>query len=188
MLGQEIAQPHAAAHAAACDADFIVPGEREQEEPCMLEGNARGRVQFQVCLVCLAEQSPRLQRSDAIVRFEAAIRAAQEPVDDVQACQLRGLKVELGVAEEEGGLARRLAAMPEDALRIVVEHVAAVQLANSIVAQAGPLTNGESARLVANQAQRKIQALAVPRITVIGHSHGRLLLGCNSRDFGSKRI
>jgi hypothetical protein len=57
----------------------------------------------------------------------------------------------------------------------MIHHVAAIQLANSIVAQARPLTNGERAGFVANQAQREIQALAVPGVTVIRHSHGRLL-------------
>ena len=49
----------------------------------------------------------------------------------------------------------------------VIHHIAAVELANAIVAQAGPLANSEGARLVAYQSQRKIQALAIPRIAVI---------------------
>src|ERR1700693_5620294 len=74
--------------------------------------------------------------------------------------------------------------MSEDALGIVIHHVAAVQLVNSIVAQARPLTNGERARFVANQAQRKIQALAVPGVAVIRYSHGWLPL----MQFGGFRI
>jgi hypothetical protein len=68
----------------------------------------------------------------------------------------------------------------------MIHHVAAVQLANPIVAEARPLANGERAGFVANQAQRQIQALPVPGVTVIGHSHGRLLW-CNSLRFGSKK-
>jgi hypothetical protein len=85
---------------------------------------------------------------------------------------LRRLKIELGAPEEKSGLTRRFAAMPEYAPFAVIHHVAAVQLANAIVAQARPLANRERACFVANQAQREIQALTVPRITVIGHSHG----------------
>ncbi|HEY6271339.1 MAG TPA: hypothetical protein VIX19_05020 [Terriglobales bacterium] len=91
---------------------------------------------------------------------------------------MRRLKIELGVAEEKRGLTRRLASMPEHALRIVVEHVAAVQLADAIIAQARPLADGERARFVANQTQRKIQALPVPRVAIIRHSHVRLLQFC----------
>jgi hypothetical protein len=77
--------------------------------------------------------------------------------------------------------------MPGDAPCIVIHHVTAIQLADSIVAQARPLTNGEGAGFVANQTQRKIQALAVPGITVVGHSHGRLL-GAIRVVLASKRI
>jgi hypothetical protein len=77
------------------------------------------------------------------------------------------MKIEFGVPEEESCLTRRFAAMPAHALHIEIHHVAAVQLANPIVTQACPLANGEGAGFVANQAQRKIQALPVPRITVI---------------------
>jgi hypothetical protein len=49
-------------------------------------------------------------------------------------------------------------------------------LADPIVAQARPLTNRERTSFVANQSQRQIQALAVPRVTVVRHSHGRPLL------------
>src|SRR5258708_12858318 len=76
--------------------------------------------------------------------------------------------------------------MPGDEPCIVIHHVAAIQLANSIVAQTRALTNGERAGFVANQAQREIQALAVPPVAVIGHSHGRLPW-CNSPGFGLKK-
>src|ERR1700678_2809027 len=142
-------------------------------------------MKFEICLIGLAEQGARLQRSDVEVRLEPGVSAAEKSVHDVQARQLRRMKIEFGVPEEERRLTRRFAAMPEHALRIEIHHVAAVQLANAIVAQARPLTNGEGAGFVANQAQRKIQALPVLRITVIGHSHGRLPCG-NSRGLGVK--
>ena len=54
---------------------------------------------------------------------------------------------------------------------VAVMHVAAVQLADPIVAQARPLANREGARLVADQPQRQIETLPVPGITVVGYSH-----------------
>src|ERR1700686_5781970 len=94
----------------------------------MFEGDARGRVQLEICLIGLTEQSARLQRSDAISRFEPGSRAAQESVHDVQTRQLRRLKIELAIPEEKGGLARRLAAMPGDEPCIMIHHIAAIQL------------------------------------------------------------
>ena len=111
----EIAQPHAAAHAAAGYADFVVPRQREQQEPRMLEGNARRGMQLEVRLVGLgtAVRPTPANRRDSATR--AADPRRQQSVHDVQARQLRGLKIELGVPEEKGRLARRLAAMPEHA-------------------------------------------------------------------------
>ena len=76
--------------------------------------------------------------------------------------------------------------VPEHMARILIHHVAAVQLANAVVAQTRPLANGEGAGFVADQPQRQIQSLAVPCIAVIGHSHGRLLW-CNYCGFGLKK-
>jgi hypothetical protein len=53
----------------------------------------------------------------------------------------------------------------------VIHDVAAVQFADSIVAEARPLANGESTRFVVDQTQRQIQTLAVSGVTVVGHSH-----------------
>jgi hypothetical protein len=97
------------------------------------------------------------------------------------------LKVEFGVPEEKSGLTRRLAAMPGDTPPIMIHYVAAIELSNSIVAQARPLTYGERAGFMANQTQRKIQTLAVPRVAVIRHSHGRLLLAAISLCLRSKK-
>jgi hypothetical protein len=44
MLGQQIAQPHAAAYATAVKPDFVAARQREQQEPRMLERDAGGRV------------------------------------------------------------------------------------------------------------------------------------------------
>ncbi len=186
MPGQQVVQPHSAAHGTARDSDLVVPCERQQEKPRMFEGNAGGHMQLEVRLVGLAEQDARLQRSDAIPRLEPGFRTTQESVYDVETRQLRRLKIELAVPEEKGGLARRLAAMPGDEPRVMIHHIAAIQLANPIVGEARPLANGEGAGFVANQAQGEIEALAVPRITVIGHSHGRLPW-CNSPGIGLKK-
>src|SRR5271165_1843480 len=140
----------------------------------MFEGNARGRMQIQVGLEGLAQQGARLQRADAIARLESRMRAAQQSIHEVQTRQLRRLEIELGIPKEKSRLARRLTAMSEHGRGIVIQHVTAVQLADSIIAQARPLTDGMGARFVANQTQREIQALAVPRVAVIGHSHGGL--------------
>jgi hypothetical protein len=97
------------------------------------------------------------------------------------------LKIHSGIPEEKaawrGDLPRCRSTLPY----ILIQHVAAVQLANAVVAQAGPLANGEGAGFVADQSQRQIQSLAVPCIAVIGHSHGRLPPWCNSRGFGLKK-
>src|SRR5258708_12989987 len=98
----------------------------------MFEGNARGRMQLEIRLVGLTEQGARLQRSHAIPRLEPGIRAAQESVHDVEARELRGLKIELAVPEEKGGLARRLSAMPGDPPYIIIHHVSAAPLTNFI--------------------------------------------------------
>jgi hypothetical protein len=151
----------------------------------MFKGNARRRVQFQIRLVGLTKQGARFERSDAIVRLQTAVRAAQQAVHDIQAGELRRLKIELGIPKEKAGLARRLTAMSEHVPRIVAQHVAAIQLADSIVAQARPLTNCERSGFVANQPQRQIQTLPVSRITVVRHSHGLPL--CDLRGFGIKK-
>jgi hypothetical protein len=65
--------------------------------------------------------------------------------------------------------------MPEYPPGVIIHDIAAVQLANSVVAEARPLANGKSTGFVVYQTQRKIQTLAVSGVTVIGHSHGRLL-------------
>ena len=70
-LRQQVVQPHSAASGAARHAEFIAPRERQQQEPRMFEGDARRRVQLQIGLVRLAEQSARLQRADPIARLES---------------------------------------------------------------------------------------------------------------------
>ncbi len=63
--------------------------------------------------------------------------------------------------------------MPRDPPGGLIHDVASVQLADSIIAESGPLADGEGARLVVYQPQCEIQALAVPRVSVVGYSHGR---------------
>src|SRR5450631_939739 len=175
-LRQQIAQPHAAAIGAARDSQLIAPRQREQQEPSVLERDARGGVQFEVSLVNLAQQGARFERADSIARLEPHEGAPQQPVHHEQARELRRLKIQFGSSEEKGRLARGFAAMPLHRLRVVAHHVAAVELAYPIVAQAGPLADRMGARFVADQAQRQVQALPVAGITVVGHSHGRLLM------------
>jgi hypothetical protein len=98
------------------------------------------------------------------------------------------LEIQFGILEEESSLPRRLPAVSGDPPGGLIHDVTAVQLADPIIAESGPLPNGKGARLMVYQSQREIQALAVPRISVIGHSHGRLLPLCNLRDSASNII
>jgi hypothetical protein len=50
---------------------------------------------------------------------------------------------------------------------IVIHDIAAVQLADSIIAESRPLANGQGARFVVYEPQRKIQTLAVPCIAIV---------------------
>ena len=77
---QEILQPHAAARRASGRADLVAPGERQQQEPGVLEGYARGRMQLDVGLVGLAEQRTRIERAEPIPRLEAQGGCAQQSV------------------------------------------------------------------------------------------------------------
>jgi len=123
-------------------------GKRRQQKPCVFEGNARGRVKLQVRLVCLTEQRSGLERPDPVKGLEFQVRTAQQAANDEQARQLRGLKIQFGVLEEESALSRRLAAVPGDPPGGLIHAIAAVQLADSIIAEPGPLANGKGARLV----------------------------------------
>jgi hypothetical protein len=98
---------------------------------------------------------------------------------------LRRVKSHFRISEEECRLARRLAAVPHhDGCRTLMA-ITSVELTDSIVAQARPLTDCVRTSFVSNQPQRQIQTLPVPRITVVRHSHGRPL--CDLRDFGIKK-
>jgi hypothetical protein len=72
--------------------------------------------------------------------------------------------------------------------RVGAHDVAAIELADAIVAEAGPLADGERARFVTDQAQRQIEALAVAGVTVVRDSHGRLLGMGNFRGTHAKII
>jgi hypothetical protein len=76
--------------------------------------------------------------------------------------------------------------MAQHGVCILIQAIASIELADSVVAQARPLTDRERASFVANQPQCKIQPLSVPRITVVGYSHGRPLF-CDLRGFGIKK-
>ena len=66
---------------------------------------------------------------------------------------------------------RRLAAVARQlAVRIV--QVGAVQLADAVVAQAGPGADGLRARLVTQEAQREFHAQAFTVVAVVGNAHG----------------
>jgi hypothetical protein len=77
------------------------------------------------------------------------------------------VEIQFGIPEKKGRLPRRLAAVPMYSPGIVIHDVAAVQLADSIIAEAGPLPNGQGTRFVVYQPQRKVQTLAVPCITIV---------------------
>src|SRR5579859_7990722 len=124
----------------------------------------------------MAQQGAGFERAHAVVRFDAASAAMDKPIHDEQAGELRRLKIQLRIAEEERRLPRRLAAMAQGRARILLQHVTSIQLAYAIVAQAGPLADGKCARLMTDQAQRKIEFLTISRVAVIGYSHGRLPL------------
>jgi hypothetical protein len=77
------------------------------------------------------------------------------------------LKIEFGVPEEKCRLARRLAAMAQYVAWRTLQNITAVQLAYSIIAQAGPLANGKGAGFVVDQPQGEIEFLPVSRIAIV---------------------
>src|SRR5277367_2876777 len=100
-------------------------------------------MQIRVLLERSAEQCAGVERADPIARLDAECRPAQQTMQHEQARELRRLEIHLGVAEEECRLTRRLAPMAQHAARRIAHDVAAVELADAIVAEPGPLADGE---------------------------------------------
>src|ERR1700723_106690 len=103
---QQVPHPHAAAGGAARYADLVVACQRQQQEPGVLERNAGRLVHFYIGLVGVAQQRAGLERAHPVVRFDAARAAANEPIHEKQTGQLRRLKIEFRIAEEERRLPR----------------------------------------------------------------------------------
>ena len=124
----QVAQFHRAAARAAPDHEFIAAGERKQQEPRVFERDAGRRMQFQVGLVCLAQQVAGFQRSETVSGLDATRAALEQAVHQVQSGELSGLEVQFRIAEKERHATRRFAAMPEHRGDPVAGHVAAIQL------------------------------------------------------------
>src|SRR4051812_41922535 len=58
-----------------------------------------------------------------------------------------------------------------------VGHVGAVQLANSVVAEAGPHTNSLCARFVPEKTQRKLQTQPLTAVAIFRDTHDLFFLG-----------
>src|SRR5208282_1900673 len=114
---EQIAERDPATELAARDPQFIVFSQGEQQEPRVFEGNAGRNMQFEVGLVGDAQHRAGLQRAQPIARLDAEEGAAQQAVDEKQARELRGLKMQIGVSKKIRGLARRFTAVPRYAAR-----------------------------------------------------------------------
>src|SRR5271165_428874 len=182
---EQVDEFDSAAGLAAFDPELIVSAQREQQQPGMFERNPGRGVQVEIGLVGDAQQGAGFQRSEPIARLEAEQGTAQQPVDDEQARELRGMKMQIRASEKIGGLARRLAAMSQYAPRALGRNVVAIQLADPIVTEPGPLTYREGARLVVDQPPSQIEPQLIARVTVVGNSHVLLPSSANPAVSGS---
>ena len=57
-----------------------------------------------------------------------------------------------------------------DAVRFV--EIGAIELADAVVGQAGPCTDGVRAGLVVDEAQREVEPQSVAAVAVVGDTHG----------------
>ena len=135
----------------------------------MLERDLRVLEQRREGLVGLAEALAPAQLLDAARRMAGfAAQQAEDAQERRQACRLAA---DRGVAHEIGALARALAAVPAHVAAPGVGDIGAVKLADPVVGQAGPATDGAGTRFVADQAQRQVQPQPVAGISIVGNSH-----------------
>jgi hypothetical protein len=166
--GIAVDDDQAGAVGAGRGAQFIAAGQCHDQEHRVLEADARVGNQPAVGLEGGTEGLAPLHAGQGARGIgHLAERHHAEQVTD--AGQHRRFLAHLGRAHEIAGLLRRLAAMAHR--RLAVQQETAIELADAIVTEAGPRTDGARARLVLDETQREVVALAVAVVAVFLDAH-----------------
>jgi len=136
----------------------------------VLEADPRQCMLLQEALVGLAEALGPAQPLDSAGKRG---RGLQQPELAEERGERRGLQPEFRVAQEVRSLPRRLAPVTADLPVAGVGDVAAVQLADPVVAESRPVADRAGTGLVADEAQGEVEPQPVAGVSVVGDTHGQ---------------
>jgi len=152
------------------ESEFITARQCGDQVHRVFEAYAVCGHQLLVDLECLAEQlAAREVGQGPLIKLGSRLR--QHAQQGTHTCQERAFFLEFRRACEVRALLRRAPARPRHrAARLL--HVAAIELADAIVREAGPRPYGLRARLVLDEAQGEIETEPVAAVAVVGDAHG----------------
>lgn len=167
-----IGEQRQAAVTTSREAQFASRIQRGCEQDGVLKADFPRRQQGAVGLVRIADQITRQRLTAALLVSCCGWRKRRYGANrGEQRRQCRGVPGSAARAQEDARALRRFAAMAAHR-GAAFAQVAAVQLADAVVAETGPATDRTGACFKANEPDREIHALGVAGVAVVCDAHG----------------